>query len=73
MILNCKYYLLLNNKNSGIPASGTKYWINKEYDRSKGKRVFNKVKVIYASNYFIDEDSKGIYFDSDGGYIINFS
>ena len=67
--------ILLNDRQSSIPASGTKYWINKVYDNSTGKRDFSKGKkiVLYASNYFIDEDSKGVYFDSEGKYIVNFN
>lgn len=75
-------YELVKNENiymerekNGTPASGTKYWINKVYDNSTGKRDFSKGKkiVLYASNYSIDEESKGVYFDSEGKYIVNFN
>lgn len=65
--------ILLNKNNPGIPASGTKYWINKVYNRDKGFREFEKVKVVYASNYFIDDESKNVFFDKDGMYIVNFN
>ncbi|WP_320047445.1 CRISPR-associated protein Cas5 [uncultured Ilyobacter sp.] len=67
--------ILLNTRESSVPASGTKYWINKVYDNSTGKRDFSKGKkiVLYASNYSIDEESKGVYFDSEGKYIVNFN
>ena len=63
--------ILLNRREENIPTSGTKYWINKVYDRSEGPRKFEKVKVIYGSKFYIDEDSEGVYFD--GKYIINFN
>jgi len=60
-------------KRDDIPASGTKYWLNKVYHKDeKGARVFEKVKVIYASNYFIDEDSEGVFYD-EVGYIVDFN
>jgi CRISPR-associated protein Cas5t len=65
--------ILLNEKNLGIPASGTKYWINKVYNRDKGWREFEKVEVVFASNYLIDEESEGVFFDEDGKYIVNFN
>lgn len=63
--------ICLNERTSGIPASGTKYWINKVYNKEKGFREFEKVKVVYASNYFIDKKSKGTFYD--GEHIVNFS
>lgn len=66
-------HILLNRKSSGIPASGTKYWINKVYYRDKGFREFEKVKVVYASNYSIDNFSKNVFLDKDGKYIVNFN
>lgn len=70
-----KKSILLNHRKDGIPASGTKYWINKVYDKSKGYRDFKalgqKVKVVYGSNFLIDDESEGVYFDGD--YIVNFN
>jgi len=70
-----KKSVLLNHRRDGILASGTKYWINKVYDKSKGYRDFKefgqKVKVVYGSNFLIDDESEGVYFD--GEYIVNFN
>jgi CRISPR-associated protein Cas5t len=63
--------VLLNKRKNDIPASGTKYWINKKYDKSKGFREFEKVKVVYASNFYIDDESEDIFYD--GKYIVNFN
>ncbi len=67
--------ILLNKRKEGIPASGTKYWINKIYDKSKGYRDFKdlgkRVKVIYASKFLIDDESDGVYYDKQ--FIVNFS
>jgi len=62
--------IFLNEKGSGISASGTKYWLNKNYDRNSGKRVFDKKTVVYASNHVIEEISNNVLFD--GNYIVNF-
>lgn len=64
-------HILLNKRSNNIPASGTKYWINKKYDRLQGYRKFEKVKVLYASNFYADEESEGVFFD--GEYIVNFN
>ena len=42
----------------GIPAEGTKYYLNKKYTKDEqGRRIFEKKKVAYLSNYNVDEDS----------------
>lgn len=47
-------------------ASGTVYYINKDYEIIDGKRVFNKAKVLYCSNIeAYGEDVKKIYVDDD--------
>ncbi len=63
--------LFFGKEKYGIPASGTKYYINKVYSNEKGWRDFTKVKVVYASNYRIDDDSKNVYVDNE--YIVNFN
>lgn len=67
--------ILLNEREEGIPASGTKYWLNKKYKiNEEGKRVFfDKVRVIYASNYFIDDESEDVFYDKEGNYIVDFN
>lgn len=48
----------------GIPAQGTKYYLNKKYTIDEnGKRIFDKVKVVYLSNYSIDDESSNVYLD----------
>ncbi|SFU69151.1 CRISPR-associated protein Cas5t [Clostridium sp. DSM 8431] len=54
--------------------TGTKYYLNKNYDLVDGKRQFNKKKVLYASNYYIDKTSENVLIDDYGDktYIVNF-
>lgn len=58
----------------GREIIGTKYHLNKNYTIINNKRVFEKKKVIYASNYTIDETSENVFIDKDDDneYIINF-
>lgn len=54
----------------GIPAQGTKYYLNKKYTKDEaGRRIFEKKKVVYLSNYSVDEDSellgKNVYIDTN--------
>lgn len=59
--------------------SGTKYYLGKKYDTSSGKRLFyEKAKVIYTSDFSIDETSENVWLDigsskkDDQVYIVNF-
>ena len=59
--------------------SGTKYYLGKKYDTSSGKRLFyEKAKVIYTSDFSIDETSENVWLDIrsskkyDQVYIVNF-
>lgn len=64
----------LEKVESGISISGTKYYLNKNYEIVDGKRQFEKKKVLYASQYFIEETSENILIDKDEEkeYIVNF-
>ncbi|MGL5478853.1 MAG: CRISPR-associated protein Cas5 [Clostridium sp.] len=55
-------------------CSGTKYYLNKDYNIVKNKRIFNKKKVLFISGYAVDEEAENIYFDIDdkNKYIVNF-
>lgn len=66
--------IFFNRVESGIDISGTKYYLNKNYQIVDGKRVFEKKKVLYASQYCIDQDSKNVFIDKDNEkeYIVNF-
>lgn len=59
---------------AGRAVTGTKYYLNKNYEIKDGKRCFNKKKVLYASQYYIDETSENIFIDNEGNkeYIVNF-
>ena len=71
-------------KRKGVPAQGTKYYLNKKYTKDEaGRRIFEKKKVVYLSNYSVDEDSdlsgKNVYIDKNPlngtentGLIVNF-
>lgn len=73
-VINKKVYTKVGNMKR---INGTKYYINKNYDpplKNNNRRIFNKVKVVYISNYLIKGTSENIYIDSDGDkeYIVNF-
>ncbi|AQR96105.1 CRISPR-associated protein Cas5 [Clostridium saccharoperbutylacetonicum] len=72
LIKNEQVYLKVGDK---ISANGTKYYLNKNYIIKENKRIFEKKKVVYASEYSAEEGSKNVYFDiSDGKkYIVNFN
>lgn len=62
------------NIKPGQEVSGTKYYLNKNYIIEDSKRVFEKKKVLYASQYYIEETSDNILIDNEDekGYIVNF-
>lgn len=62
------------NSDNGKQVTGTKYYLNKNYEKKDGKRVFEKKKVLYASQYNIEETSDNIFIDNEDGkeYIVNF-
>ncbi|MFK4784617.1 CRISPR-associated protein Cas5 [Fusobacterium sp. MFO224] len=66
--------LILKASEDGTDIKGTKYYLNKNYEIKDNQRVFNKVKVIYTSNYTIDKKSKNVYYDKINGedYLVNF-
>ena len=66
--------IFFENAGAGIDITGTKYYINKDYEIKDNKRYFNKKKVFYASDYLIDEDSENVFIDEDGDntLIVNF-
>lgn len=61
-------------KMTGRDTGGTIYYINKDYKIIDNKRIFNKKKVVYTSNYFADEPSDDIYVDTYNGekILVNF-
>lgn len=54
--------------------SGTRYYLNKNYEIMDGQRVFEKKKVLYVSRYAADEFGDGLYLDryGDEQFIVNF-
>ena len=58
----------------GKRLQGTRYYLNKNYEIKKGKRIFHKKKVIYTSNYAVDKFENGLYLDKYNGekLIVNF-
>ena len=70
--LVCEDCFSLNDNKGKI--NGTKYYLNKKYEIIDGKRIFEKKKVLYASDYAIEELSDGIYLDTYNGQtlIVNF-
>lgn len=66
--------VMCTNLKAGRITNGTKYFLNKDYKIIDGKRVFQKKKVLYLSQYAVDEFGNGLYLDEDGEekYIVNF-
>lgn len=69
--------IMLRDKKYGTDAQGTKYYLNKNYgptDKTDGKRVFEKKKVYYLSEYWVDEETRNVYIDKTGekSLIVNF-
>ena len=60
---------------TGTSADGTKYYLNKNYVIKDNKRIFEKKKIVYASNYSAEESGDNLYFDLDRNrsYIVNFN
>ena len=67
------YILYLAGDKEKQNAEGTVYYISKDYTIMDGQRVFNRIPCLYTSNIFIDEESEGILWDSDGNYIVDFN
>lgn len=65
--------ILLGEKD-GIPASGTTYYLNKDYEIVNNQRIFNRKKVVYTSSYVVDKLGDNLFLDeaSDQTYIVNF-
>jgi CRISPR-associated protein Cas5t len=60
-------------------VNGTIYYMNKNYNIINDQRIFEKKKVIYASNYIIESTSDNVWLDIDDSkkdnvkkYIVNF-
>ena len=55
-------------------VSGTRYYLNKDYHIENNQRIFNKKKVLYTSQYVIDECSENLLIDEYNGQklIVNF-
>ena len=72
LIKNESVYLKLGDK---VSANGTKYYINKNYVIEDNKRIFQKKKVVYTSEYAAEEGSDNLYFDisKEKSYIVNFN
>lgn len=66
---------LLLQTTGGTAANGTKYYLNKNYTIENNKRIFEKKKVIYASQYSADRGANNLFFDLSGEdkYIVNFN
>ncbi|MGL4977870.1 MAG: CRISPR-associated protein Cas5 [Cetobacterium sp.] len=56
-------------KSDSRGIGGTLYFLNKDYSIIKNRRVFNKQKVVYSSNYSISDESENIFYD--GEYIFD--
>lgn len=68
-------HIFFDKAEAGREITGTKYYINKNYELKDGKRIFNKKKVLYASEYSIDETSENVLIDDEDNnlYIVNFN
>ncbi|MBF8983303.1 CRISPR-associated protein Cas5 [Lutibacter sp. B2] len=72
LIKNKQVYLKLGDK---ISANGTKYYLNKNYIIEDNKRIFEKKKVVYTSEYSAEEGCDNLCFDisKEKSYIVNFN
>lgn len=70
LLKNDQIYPKLHN----AKISGTRYYLNKDYHIENKQRIFNKKKVIYASQYVIDECTDDLLVDEYKGekLIVNF-
>lgn len=66
--------ILISNNDAKTKIQGVKYFLNKKYKIEDGKRIFEKNKVYYTSDYMVDGDSEGVYIDSsrEEPLIVNF-
>lgn len=69
--------VMLRDKKYGIDAQGTKYYLNKNYEptyKTEGKRIFEKKKVYYTSEYKVDSETRNVYLDKteEKPLIVNF-
>ena len=66
--------IFFEHKEMGKQCNGTKYYLNKNYKIIDGKRIFEKKKVLYLSQYGAEEFVDGLYLDKDEEkqYIVNF-
>ncbi|KDR95719.1 CRISPR-associated protein Cas5t [Peptoclostridium litorale DSM 5388] len=57
-----------------ITAQGTTYYINKNYEIIDNQRIFDKKKVVYTSQYSVDESAQNLFVDEfeNKKYIVNF-
>lgn len=73
LILNDEVFTIGGEKTAAaIPAYGTVYHIDKDYQITDNKRVFNRKKVCAVSNYAVDVESTSVFIDEDG-FIVNFN
>lgn len=65
--------VFMNKNRNGNVLSGTRYYLNKNYQIVDHVRQFEKVEALYISQYGIDETSHNIYIDAenDKNYIVN--
>lgn len=54
----------------GVSRSGTRYFLNKDYEIIDGKRIFNKKHVVYMSKYEVNGNAENLYLSPDG-YLVN--
>ena len=55
-------------------SGGTKYYLDKNYEITKGKREFKKVPVIYSTSVLAEESSKNVKADiyNEETILVNF-
>lgn len=68
---------IYSRENKSNFITGTKYYLPKNYNVDEAKkcnRVFEKVKVLYTSFYFVESIGNNVYLDSSDNnkYIVNF-
>ena len=54
-----------------VKMQGTAYFLNKNYKILNGKRIFEKKRVVYISNFEVAKNAKNLYLTADKKYLVN--
>lgn len=55
--------LVRTGKTEGLPLHGTKYLLNKDYCVDDGKRIFNRISVVYTDKITVYDNCEDVFVD----------